>query len=175
MATHSNTLAWEIPWVEEPGRLQSVGSQRVAHNLACIHISIFQYPEQAPRRQKENPENSSPCCSSSAGSLVHLPSSLWLLMPKRYVVSNMQYLSFNPTQVCLLEAQQSHLWTPGCDETKYNIYCQPPSKENGQQVSKDTNLTVAFKEGFLKARRGRGLYAISSCASSWLVGGEVTG
>ena len=36
MTTHSNTLAWEIPWVEEPGRLQSVGSQRVAHDLACI-------------------------------------------------------------------------------------------------------------------------------------------
>ena len=32
MATHSSTLAWKIPWVEEPGRLQSVGSQRVGHN-----------------------------------------------------------------------------------------------------------------------------------------------
>ena len=29
MATHSNTLAWKIPWVQEPGRLQSMGSQRV--------------------------------------------------------------------------------------------------------------------------------------------------
>ena len=29
MATHSNILAWEIPWTEEPGGLQSVGSQRV--------------------------------------------------------------------------------------------------------------------------------------------------
>ena len=32
MATHSNTLAWEIPWIEESGRLQSMGSQRVRHN-----------------------------------------------------------------------------------------------------------------------------------------------
>ena len=32
MATHSNTLAWKIPWTEEPGRLQSVGPQRVGHN-----------------------------------------------------------------------------------------------------------------------------------------------
>ena len=32
MATHSSTLAWKIPWLEEPGRLQSVGSQRVGHN-----------------------------------------------------------------------------------------------------------------------------------------------
>ena len=32
MATHSSTLAWKIPWTEEPGRLQSMGSQRVRHN-----------------------------------------------------------------------------------------------------------------------------------------------
>ena len=32
MATHSSTLAWKIPWTEEPGRLQSMGSQRVEHD-----------------------------------------------------------------------------------------------------------------------------------------------
>ena len=32
MATHSSILAWRIPWMEEPGRLQSTGSQRVGHN-----------------------------------------------------------------------------------------------------------------------------------------------
>ena len=31
MAPHSSTLAWKIPWMEEPGRLQSMGSQRVRH------------------------------------------------------------------------------------------------------------------------------------------------
>ena len=31
-ATHSCILAWKIPWTEEPGRLQSMGSQRVGHN-----------------------------------------------------------------------------------------------------------------------------------------------
>ena len=31
METHSSILAWEIPWMEEPGRLQSMGSQRVGH------------------------------------------------------------------------------------------------------------------------------------------------
>ena len=34
MATHSNILAWKIPWTEEPGGLQSMGSQRVGHDLA---------------------------------------------------------------------------------------------------------------------------------------------
>ena len=32
MATHSNILAWKTLWTEEPGKLQSVGSQRVGHN-----------------------------------------------------------------------------------------------------------------------------------------------
>ena len=32
MATHSSILAWRIPWTEEPGGLQSMGSQRVGHN-----------------------------------------------------------------------------------------------------------------------------------------------
>ena len=40
MATHSSTLAWEIPWTEEPGGLLSIGLHRVGHdlsNLACMH------------------------------------------------------------------------------------------------------------------------------------------
>ena len=32
MATHSSTLAWKIPWMDEPGRLQSLGSQRVGRD-----------------------------------------------------------------------------------------------------------------------------------------------
>ena len=32
MATHSGTLAWGIPWTEEPGGVQSMGSQRAGHN-----------------------------------------------------------------------------------------------------------------------------------------------
>ena len=40
MATHSSTLAWKIPWTEEPGRLQSMGSQRVGHDWATsLHFS----------------------------------------------------------------------------------------------------------------------------------------
>jgi len=37
IATHSNILAWEIPWTEEPDGLQSMGSQRVGHDLATKH------------------------------------------------------------------------------------------------------------------------------------------
>ena len=34
MATHSSILAWSIPWTEEPGGLESMGSQRIGHNSA---------------------------------------------------------------------------------------------------------------------------------------------
>ena len=37
MAIHSSILAWRIPWTEEPGRLQSMGSQRVGHDWATKH------------------------------------------------------------------------------------------------------------------------------------------
>ena len=40
MATHSSILAWKIPWAEEPGGLQSVGSQRVRHDWATNTFSI---------------------------------------------------------------------------------------------------------------------------------------
>ena len=40
MATHSSILAWKMPWMEEPGRLQSMGSQRVRHNWATS-LSFF--------------------------------------------------------------------------------------------------------------------------------------
>ena len=42
MATHSSTLAWKIPWAEEPGRLQSTGSLRVGDN--CVtSLSLFTF------------------------------------------------------------------------------------------------------------------------------------
>ena len=41
MATHSNILAWKIPWMEEPVRLQSMGSQRIRHDWATsLHFII---------------------------------------------------------------------------------------------------------------------------------------
>ena len=42
MAPHSSTLAWEIPWTEEPGRLQSMGSLRVRHDWATS-LSLFTF------------------------------------------------------------------------------------------------------------------------------------
>ena len=42
MAPHSSTLAWTIPWTEEPGRLQSLGSRRVGHDRATS-LSLFTF------------------------------------------------------------------------------------------------------------------------------------
>ena len=42
MAAHSRTLSWKIPWTEEPGRLQSMGSLRVGHDGATL-LSLFTF------------------------------------------------------------------------------------------------------------------------------------
>ena len=47
MATHSSILAWEIPWTEEPSKLQSMEKQRVRHNLETKQ----QYIEQGVKIQ----------------------------------------------------------------------------------------------------------------------------
>ena len=40
MAPHSSTLAWKIPWMEEPGRLQSMGSHTVGHNSSDLAVAV---------------------------------------------------------------------------------------------------------------------------------------
>ena len=43
MAPHSSTLAWKIPWMEEPGRLQSMGSLRVGHDFTfTFHFHVLE-------------------------------------------------------------------------------------------------------------------------------------
>ena len=41
MATHSSILAWEIPWTEDPGGLQSMGLQRVGRNWTRMHLGTY--------------------------------------------------------------------------------------------------------------------------------------
>ena len=49
--THSSTLAWKIPWMEEPGRLQSMGSRRVGHSWATS-LSLFTFMHWRRKRQR---------------------------------------------------------------------------------------------------------------------------
>ena len=43
MATHSSILAWKIPWTQKPGRVQSMGLQRVRHDLATENNNMSQF------------------------------------------------------------------------------------------------------------------------------------
>ena len=43
MAAHCCNLAWKIPWTEEPGKVQGMGSQRVGHGLVTKTMKIIQY------------------------------------------------------------------------------------------------------------------------------------
>ena len=63
MATHYRILAWRIPWTEEPGKLQSIGSQRVRHDRSelahnhsvCINLPVSMlYQSQRNRSLKSN-------------------------------------------------------------------------------------------------------------------------
>ena len=64
MATHSSILAWRIPWTEESGGLQSMGLQRVGHDIAtdiffhCIHLIFLFGPHMSGQRaQKGRQDN----------------------------------------------------------------------------------------------------------------------
>ena len=50
VATHSSNLAWKIPWTEEPGGLQSMGSQRVGHDWVTSFFHILLYVWCSPRK-----------------------------------------------------------------------------------------------------------------------------
>ena len=45
MATHSRILDWEISWTEEPGRVQSMGSQRIGHDWMTNHVRNLWSPQ----------------------------------------------------------------------------------------------------------------------------------
>ena len=49
MATHSSILAWRIPWIEDPGGLQSMGLQMVRHTEATLHTHPWSYLPEASK------------------------------------------------------------------------------------------------------------------------------
>ena len=71
VAPHSSTLAWKIPWTEEPGRLQSMGSLRVGHNwVTSLSLSCIGEGNGKPLQCSclENPRNGEPGGLPSMGS-----------------------------------------------------------------------------------------------------------
>ena len=56
MAPHSSTLAWKIPWTEEPGRLQSIGSLRVRHDQTTS-LSLYALEKEMATHSSEPGES----------------------------------------------------------------------------------------------------------------------
>ena len=106
MAPHSSTLAWKIPWMEEPGRLQSMGSLRVRHNLATS-LSLFTFMHW--RRKWEPTPVFLPGESQGRGSLVgcrlwdHTESDTTEQLPFHFSLSCIGEGNGNPLQCSCLE------------------------------------------------------------------------
>ena len=67
MAAHSSTLAWKIPWMEKPGRLESMGSQRVGHDWVTSRSLFFLLGKSGISRQTTNTDYRPP---SQSGKLI---------------------------------------------------------------------------------------------------------
>ena len=79
MVTHCNILAWEIPWIEEPGGPQALGWQRVRHNLATNTHIDFVTPPPLPGATPTPPLHTFKLQEGGAGSfffLLCIPSAL---------------------------------------------------------------------------------------------------
>ena len=76
MAPHSSILAWEIPWTEEPGRLQSMGSQRVRQDWMTFTFTFF--PSQRPMESMQLSHNTMIIASEGTG--VYISNSLHIAM-----------------------------------------------------------------------------------------------
>ena len=94
MAIHSSTLAWKIPWTEEPDRLQSMGSQRVGHDCATsLSLSFhFFFMVQPSHPYMTTGKNYSFDQTDFVGKIM----SLFLNMLSRFVIA------FLPRSKCLL-------------------------------------------------------------------------
>ena len=75
METHSSILAWKIPWTEEPGRLESMESQRVGHNWVTEHTPLIKSCWSMKKVKMLVPQSCSTLCDpmdcSQPGSSVH--------------------------------------------------------------------------------------------------------
>ena len=84
VTTHSSILAWGIPWTEEPGRLQSMGSQRVGHGWACTCTSAPTWTRRATQGQDAGrgvkPEGCTPP-SGDSGDWAHSSAGVYPRLP----------------------------------------------------------------------------------------------
>ena len=86
MATHSSILAWRVPWTEEPGALQSIGSHRVGHDLRDLALMHTIFKGYFPFIVITKYWLHSPCCTVHPWAYA-TPSSLCLPLPHPCIIS----------------------------------------------------------------------------------------
>ena len=86
MATHSSILAWRIPWTEEPGRLQSMGLQRVGHDWATEHkhTAYTRYTRITTKKISLCSGAQSPCLKARRNSR-QARNRYWFLVPIKFL------------------------------------------------------------------------------------------
>jgi len=125
MASHSSTLAWKIPWLEQPGRLQSMGSLRVGHDWATS-LSLFTFMHW--RRKWQPTPLFLPGESQGQGSLVDCH--LWCRIestPLKQLSSSSSSLSFSIIHTCI-QSKRIHCFSYGV--VFIHLY-YPPHKSLG--------------------------------------------
>ena len=118
MALHSSTLAWKIPWMEEPGRLQSMGSRRVGPNSATS-LSLFTFMHW--RRKWQPTPVFLPGKSRGRGSLVGCH--LWGRTESDTTEATQQLRSISPQSFLLRTAPSSScvVLVSGLSDKTHNI------------------------------------------------------
>ena len=144
MATHSSTLAWKIPWTEEPGRLQSMESQRVGHNWTT---SLSYFPlEPSSIRLLSLPVHQNSFCQGhhwphTARSSDQTTSSVLLSRNPAYIV----FLPFFPSWNTLLTFRTMFSFdSPPCSSgtsihffAGFSSYCQAPNSHRSRALFSD--------------------------------------
>ena len=133
MASHSSTLAWKIPWMEEPGRLQSMGSLRVRHDW-MTSLSLFTFMHW--RRKWQPTPVFLPGESQGRGSLVG--GRLW----DHTELDTTEQLHFHfhqPTQNLIF----LNTWTK-VTESSYSGYFQDPTGHWFETIQKWIKSTLEF-------------------------------
>ena len=154
MAIHSRTIAWKIPWTEEPGRLPSVGSQRVGHYWATS-LWLFTFMHQ--RRKWQPTPVFLPGESQGRGSLVgcrlwgHTESDTTEWLHFDFSLSCIREGNGNPLQCsCLENPRDGGTWWPA-------IYGVTQSRTRLKQLSTHTHklivINISCKDGLNKGQK----------------------
>ena len=121
MATHSSVLAWKIPWTEEPGGLQSMGSQRVTHDWGTEHKNLLDYK---PAGQSHSSPRSSLCPVQPSCHLRRFQAEVYICLhvPQEASYSKVLFPS-KPTRICSSTRMQTGSKMPVSPDPSKEFSC----------------------------------------------------